>query len=116
MYISYQWAIKKLECVPLLEGNQNVVTSIFWELIGTDGRNNISSIVSGKQEILYTQPESFVDFMNLTEKQVLNWLFVAIGEAHIKAYEKIVAEKIDAIQNPKVVILDLPWVEVAQPE
>jgi hypothetical protein len=111
MSISYQWCIKKLECVPLLEGNRNVVCSISWELHGVNERN-VSSFVYSNQEIAYEQNASFVNFNNLTKKQVEDWVIAAIGEIHVNAYKQIVAEKIDAIENPKVISPALPWEQI----
>jgi hypothetical protein len=111
MSISYEWVIKKLDCFSLLDGKQNVVFSISWELHGTNERN-VSSFVYSNQEIAYEQNASFVNFNNLTRKQVEDWLLAVIDEIHVNAYKQIVAEKIDAIENPKVISPALPWEQI----
>lgn len=108
MSISYQWIVKKLACFPLIEDKQNVVCLISWELKGVNERN-VSSFVDGNQDIPYDQNASFIDFKDLTEEQTLGWLFDSMGQEHVSAYEKIVAEKIDLIENPKVTTPPLPW-------
>lgn len=95
-------------CFPLVDEKQNVVCSISWELHGTNEKN-ITSFVYGNQDIPYNENTSFVNFEDLTEKQVIGWLVDSIGEAHVNAYMQIVAEKIDLIENPKIITPDLPW-------
>jgi hypothetical protein len=109
MSVSYQWIIKKLSCLPFLDGRQNVVCAISWELHGTNERN-ASSFVYGNQDIAYEQNASFVDFGSLTQQQVEAWLVASIGDIHVSAYQKIVAEKIESLENPKIVTPALPWV------
>lgn len=108
MSISYQWVIKKLSCFPLLDGKQNVVCSISWELHGTNERN-VSAFVFGNQEISYEQDASFVSFEELKQSEVQNWLLNGIGEVHVAAYQKNVAETIESMENPKVITPALPW-------
>jgi hypothetical protein len=93
-----------------VDGKQNVVCLISWELHGAN-KSNTTSFVYGNQEIAYAENASFVDFQDLTKEQVIQWLIESIGQTHVLAYKKIVAEKIDLIQNPKIITLPLPWAE-----
>lgn len=109
MSISYQWVIKKLTCLPLLNEKQNVVCSISWELHGTN-KSNTTSFVYDNQDIAYDENALFVDFQDLTQEQVVQWLIESIGQTHVLAYKKIIAENISLIENPPVITPALPWI------
>jgi hypothetical protein len=71
MSITFAWSIKKLEVDPALNDKVNVVTTVSWNVMGTDG--DISESHSGSRSFLLG--DTFVPYDQLTEQQVLDWCF-----------------------------------------
>jgi hypothetical protein len=85
MSITFAWSVKKLEVVPVLGDKINVVITVNWNVIGTDG--DISESHSGLRS--FSLGESFVPYDQLTEQQVLDWCFEP-ELAEVKNFEGVV--------------------------
>ena len=121
MSITFQWSINKLEVIPVLDNKSNVVTTAHWTVIGTDA-NNITETCCGLRS--FTLSDNFVPYEQLTEEQVLDWVF-SPEEINIKnkdgnvilTYVKYLKNDAEAqvekqIQNQinkKLVEPKLPW-------
>ena len=101
--INYSWIVDDLQCANE-NGLSNVVKVIHWRLIGADG--SFSYTIIGVTVIEEPDPVTFIQFSNLTEDKVIEF---------ISAYENIPALKSDInnnINNQKqiqLVSLSPPW-------
>lgn len=105
--ITYNWRIVQLEAYPLVDDKFNVVYAASWEC-------NATEVVDGKTyaaraaDMTYIKVnlEPFTEYQNLTEAQVLGWVFEVINKDHMEAN---IAEVLASEQQPVVVTLPLPW-------
>lgn len=105
MSITYAWSIAQLDCKPELGGFQNVVTTVHWRLIGTDG--NHSADVYGSAA-LSSPKEPFTAYANLTAQQVEGWVQAALGEEQVQEYRAAIASQIESAAP--AARPSLPWV------
>jgi hypothetical protein len=101
--ITTTWKIEALEAKPT-EGNyENVVITAHWRCIGTEGDKSSSTYGScGFQ----SPSGSFTEYSDLSEEQVLEWCFENIDK---NAIEEGVISQVNALINPPVVNMPLPW-------
>ena len=109
MTITNTWNVVSLDCYPEYEGETDVVFSVHWTLVGTDGTYNGS--VYGSVGVTLDEGASFVPYADLTQAQVIGWVQDALGEEQVASYEANVAQQIENQINPPVVTPPLPWSE-----
>lgn len=108
MTITYSWKVKGVKGKNV-NGMENVIVQTYWEKTGTDENGNTGTF-SGATPFHESDvsPETFIEFENLTEETVLNWIkSVVVGsyEEHVnKQIQKQIDEKINAISD-----VDMPW-------
>lgn len=108
MPTTYTWAVQQMDAYPEAEGKPDVVFNVHWTLTGTDG--TYTGSVYGAQALSLDPAAPFTPYANLTEAQVLGWVWDAMGEDQVAAYEANVAQQINDQINPPVVTPPLPWV------
>jgi hypothetical protein len=109
MAITNTWNIQQLDAYPELDGQTDVVFSVHWTLVGTDGTYNGS--VYGSVGVTLDEGVSFTPYADLTQAQVIGWVQDALGEEQVASYEANVAQQIENQINPPVVTPPLPWSE-----
>lgn len=109
MAITNTWNVVSLDCYPEYEGETDVVFTVHWTLVGTDGTYNGS--VYGSVGVTLDPDAPFVPYADLTQAQVIGWVQDALGEEQVTAYEANVAQQIENQINPPVVTPPLPWSE-----
>jgi len=79
-----KWIISNLECKNT-EGNTNIVTAIHWRIVGSImiDEKLCNDDLCGVTEISEADPENFIEFQNLTENDIINWLGLHIDIADI---------------------------------
>jgi hypothetical protein len=105
---TYTWKIESLDYAVLAEGKSNVVNNINWSLIGTN--STLSSQIYGVQPIQLNAEAPFVNYNDLTEETVTNWLVSALGDKQVDELKKAVNKQIEAQTNP-VTGTGLPWIK-----
>ena len=108
---TYTWKIENLGFTILDEGKQNVVNVILWRFTGTN--DVFSSETCGATQLDLDKNVSFIEYENLTENIVLNWLISAIGEEQIAEIKLKIDTQIESqieAQKPKTGS-GLPWVK-----
>lgn len=105
---TYEWKINQLECYPQHESYSDVVFTIRWDRLATDG-NGHNARIYGSQAITLDAGAPFTPFEQLTEAQVIGWLEDAMGPellaTQIAALDQMIADQI----NPPVASLFPPW-------
>ena len=87
-----------------LDGLTDVVISANWLC------NDDTDTVRTGGTTTFTPPQStFVPYDQLTQMQVLQWVFDALGEDEVLSIEANLETQLAYQQNPPVVVLPNPW-------
>lgn len=106
MSMTYTWNFGPLECVPSLDGLSNVVKVVHWRYIGTDGvysENRYGSVGLDNPET-----ESFVQFEDLTESDIISWITPKLPVS-IEEMQQGIQSSIENQKNPPIVSKNPPW-------
>ena len=116
MTITYTWNFNPLETKPTEGDLSDVVTTIHWQLHGTDDETNASSSNIGTVSVSAADADNFTAFANLTEATVKGWVLAGLAqdeetaeEAEVRLQQNI-SNAIDKINNPPIVKRTAPWV------
>jgi len=122
MAINYTWSFNTMQAVALSDGLTNVITSVFWGLIGDDGVGNAASR-SGFFDVPFNPGNPFIPYEDLTAVILENWAHDAMDVPALKAdialqvaFARHQREKLTPV-SPVIVTLPPPWddaVEVTQ--
>lgn len=104
---TYTWSVQSLDCLPLLEGQTNVVFNVHYRISGTDGTH--TATVNATQPLTYNANESFIPFDSLTQDKVIEWVKSALGSDGITSVQTDLDNKISYLANPPIVTPPLPW-------
>lgn len=113
MTATFTWKIKKLDCLPNENGLSNVVKNVYWECLARQDNHVISQ--SGIASVPSPESaETFIQYSDLTESQVLNWVDYTVktkgGRIGNKAsVESSLQAKINSLSTTTPVSIDLPW-------
>jgi len=105
---TYTWLIDSLDCSPLLEGQNNVVSNVHWRINATDGTHNVTTY--GVQPLIYTAGNPFTEYAGLTLETVIGWIQTVMGSDQVTAIQTQLDKMIDNLVNPSIVSPTLPWV------
>ena len=111
MSATINWRVGTLECYPTYEQNTDVVFTVHWDCVGSETANNVTynGRVYGATGVTYHSGSEFTPYNQLTQDQVLGWVWDSMGTEQKNSYETNVQTQIDNQINPPVVILPLPW-------
>ena len=106
--ITNTWNIVALNCKPDVSGMLDYVCISHWTLSATDGTYTGSVYGTASFKV---DPErtDYKPYDQLTLEGVIAWTQVALGEEQVAAYEKSVADQIEAQINPTIITPQLPW-------
>ena len=105
--VDYQWNVVQMDAYPLRDELENVVFTVHWTLVGTEG--DYTGSVYGSQSVNSDDIVEFTPYEDLTKEQVISWVKDAMGEEVVAAHEDNVARQIEEQKAPKVVNPPLPW-------
>lgn len=103
--ITNTWSVVQMNCYPEYDGEQDVVFTVHWTLVGTDGEYTGS--VYGSVGVTLSSETPFTPYAELTQEQVLGWVWSSGVDK--EASEAAVAQQIANQINPPVVSPPLPW-------
>jgi len=110
--IEYSFKILNVDVAENFDDKKNIVDTISFHLIGKfeDKEDNIY----GKQKLpKYSKGINFIEFDNLKEVDLINWLQDKIPKERLTQFKYDVAEKIYHSNYGKIVTIgdnDLPWI------
>ncbi len=109
--IDITWKVGVLECYPTFSGHQDYVFTVHWDCLsyysGTSGGPYNGRTYSCTSVPLNTG--EFIPYDQLTQVQVLDWVWDVIGTGQKESYEESVRQQIHNQINPPVVTPPLPW-------
>jgi len=87
MAATMNWNIENLMFYPAHDGKTNVVFEVPWVCHGTEEKDGVtySSAARGTTMIAYDKDESFTAFDDLTQDQVLGWIWKTDSKADVEA-------------------------------
>lgn len=103
----YTWAIKQLDCIPSIDGQNNIVSNIHWRVKGDDGTNTTE--IYGTQGISPTVTKGFIPYETLKEEKVIYWVQDAMGIDAVTKLQEAIDKQLEMIANPPVITPALPW-------
>ena len=102
--INYSWTISSLDTAPSLDSLTDVVRVIHWRYQAVDGdyqAETYSTYACGEPS-----PNDFTAYPDLTEQDVIDWLESGLD---VDSMKESLANQIEALKNPPIVNLPLPW-------
>ena len=99
--ITNTWNIVAMNCKPDVNGMLDYVMTSHWTLSATDGNYTGSVYGTASFEVDPDKP-NYTPYADLTLDEVIVWTQAALGEEQVAAYEKSVADQIEAQINPPV--------------
>ena len=113
------WKVTNLDCYPQYDQETDVVFTVHWDCLGnltpttgSQSGSNFNSRLYGTTGVVYHSGSNFTPYNQLTQPQVLSWVFDAMGTAQKDSIEAGAANSIYAQINPPVVSPPLPWAPV----
>jgi len=107
MAIEYAWQIMQLDCYPQQDDHTDVVFTVHWRRVATDGMHTAD--IYGAQSVTLAPDAPFTPYEDLTFDQVVGWLEDAMGEEVLAAQVAALDKQIENQINPPVVSPPLPW-------
>jgi len=115
MAINYTWKITSVSKTND-EGLENVIIGTRWECEGTDTADNISGKFIGATpfQISSVNPDTFINYSELTEEKVLGWIKNAVSGSSTSYWDHITERIEKDIKSKRNIVtnvdnFDLPW-------
>ena len=105
--MNYRWNIKTLEVKYQLDQLTDVVTHIHWELIGEDDGTQANQI--GVVKLNEPNTQNFLQFDNLSQKVVEEWLINSLGAEKISQLKQQIEANIQSKKMPVSGLKTPPW-------
>ena len=113
------WKVTNLDCYPKYDMESDVVFTVHWDCLGnmTVATGSLSgstynSRLYGTTGVTYHSGSSFTPYNQLTQNQVLSWVFDAMGVQQKDNIEAGASAAIYTQINPPVINPPLPWAPV----
>lgn len=118
MNITYTWDIQSIHVIPSLEpdGYNNIVKEIYWSLTAINEEFVSDFIANSITVDIFCDKSNFINYSDLSKKQVIDWIQEILGEEKINNMKKILEEKIQSKIDYPTVIFSLPWFEYVPKE
>ena len=109
--VNYEWQFPALD-VKFSDGEmKNVVTTVHWVLVATEGEHSTS--VYGSVGVPEPTPEAFVSYEDLTQEEVISWVEAALNESgeesQLQAMKDGLVSQIETMKAPVTATLTPPW-------
>ena len=105
--ITITWSVTGMTAYPEKAGETDVVFNVAWCCTATDG--TFTTAVPGSIGVTWQPGSPFTPYDQLTQAQVLGWVYAATPPEYIANMEAVIAQNIADQANPPTVTLPLPW-------
>ena len=103
---TYTWIVNSMVSYPQAEGLTDVVVTVNWTCLGTDG--TYTGALVGATGVKLDPNAPYTPYADLTQEQVIGWVQETIGETQVIAIQNDVAAQI-ALNYYQPTILPNPW-------
>lgn len=100
------WSITQLNTYPNMEGTPDFVCSASWNV--SDEQDSFTGSLNGSTAFKLDPETAFIPYNELTQEQVLEWVFASLGEEGKASAEADVDAQI-AYAQEQVQTPALPW-------
>ena len=100
----YNWVINQMDTKPTEDGLTDVVVTVHWTRVATEGEIVVSSY--GTMGCSTPSSTDFTAYPDLTQEQVESWLDAGLDVA---AIDLGLDQQIENIINPPIITLPLPF-------
>ena len=109
-----KWVIAALDCKPSIDTMTDVVSVIHWRKQATEvvDDKTYTADMYGACTVTLPEPESFIEFNDLTEATMVEWLEAVLDVA---AIDSALDAQIDFQKNPPIVTKKAPWITEETP-
>ena len=104
MSTTYNWVINQMDTKPTEDGLTDVVVTVHWTRVATEGEIVVSSY--GTMGCSTPSSTDFTAYPDLTQEQVESWLDAGLD---VPTIDLGLDKQIEDIINPPIVNLPLPW-------
>ena len=101
---TFKWQIVQLDSAPSYEGLQDYVVNVHWRY-GAQFESYFTDMY-GSQSYAEVAGPNFTPYADLTESQIIGWLE---GSLDVPQMQTQLAQTIENMINPPIVVLPLPW-------
>ena len=111
MSATITWRVGCMDSYPKYDNYIDLVFNVHWDCLGSQeySGSTYNGRVYGCNGVSIHSGSAFIPYEQLTEAEVLGWVWTSMGEEQKLAYESAVQTQIDNLINPPVVQLPLPW-------
>ena len=111
MSATINWRVGVMECYPTYDQNTDVVFTVHWDCLGSEtvSGSTYNGRVYGATGVTFHSGSDFTPYEDLTQPQVLGWVWDAMGSGSKENYENSVQAQINNLINPPIVTPPLPW-------
>ena len=111
MSATINWRVGVMECYPTYDQNTDVVFTVHWDCLGSEivSGSTYNGRVYGATGVTFHSGSDFTPYEDLTQPQVLGWVWDAMGSGSKENYENSVQTQINNLINPPIVTPPLPW-------
>ena len=117
--IQITWKVNKMECYPEYNGSSLYVFNVSWKCLsyynGVDGGPFYGEVDGSTSIPTPDGSSSFTPYDQLSENQVLDWVFANMPNGEKESFETLAKEKVLNQINPPIVIPPNPWQEIVFP-
>lgn len=108
MATEYTWVVSQMECIPSLDGLNDVVTKIHWRRHATLTQNGSTYHADVYGDMVCPAPSEtdFTAYPDLTFEQVCGWLDAGVD---VPTYDAALDAQIEVQINPPIVRKPNPW-------
>lgn len=106
--ITHIWNAAQLDTHPTVGTLNDYVVQAHWTLDATDGTYNGRLFGSVLFEV-DPNKTPYIAFTDITLEKAIAWVKASLGTEQVAAYEKSVADQIEAQITPTIVTPKLPW-------
>lgn len=101
------WKVDSIRCLKEVDQYTDVVYEVAWRVFASKG--TYSADAYGSAYLLFEESDNFIPYEDLTEEDVLEWVFNSMGEGRKTEIENSVTNDLNNLIQPKFVANPLPW-------
>jgi len=108
---NWDWSVIGLTVAPQKDSLTDVISEAMFKITGSDGAYTASAVC---QQNFNFDPNGFVEFNNVTESQVINWIQKEMGTDKLNQLKNNIQSQIDTfnLAVPELISKPLPWLEI----
>lgn len=118
MAVTITWHIERLEKLSTFMGRENIITAVEWRISalndGADGTISNIGNISGTTYLGMPPETNFINYNDLTEAQVIEWVKSTMGSGKVADYENqvyrlVVTRSYRSSDLPIIKDTNFPW-------